>query len=213
MSHRAHTDEQVREMAAKYEAGASLPVLAREYGGSHRAVRLALLRHGVKMRPFRRAPWRDFTAEQQAEIVRRWHAGESQSKIAGAFGTTQEIISRFLVRNGIEPVHRRSIGRGAQNPNWKGGTALFNGYRGVKVDRDDPVACMELSQGYVLEHRLVMARSLGRPLRPDETVHHINGDRLDNRLENLQLRNGRHGKGQRAVCLDCGSHNIGHKDL
>jgi hypothetical protein len=92
---------------------------------------------------------------------------------------------------------------------WKGGRVIdSNGYVRLWVPQKDPLKCMSLNDGYVLEHRYVMAKHLGRPLERHETVHHINGNREDNRLENLQLRHGKHGKGVRLRCRCCGSTDI-----
>jgi len=52
-------------------------------------------------------------------------------------------------------------------------------------------------KGWVNEHTLVMSEHLDRPLLPHENVHHINGQRADNRLGNLELWSSKQPRGQR----------------
>lgn len=62
---------------------------------------------------------------------------------------------------------------------------------------------------YVPEHVLVMEEFMGRLLDPStESVHHVDGDRTNNNIKNLQLRNRFHGRGQAWECNSCGSHDV-----
>lgn len=60
-----------------------------------------------------------------------------------------------------------------------------------------PNHCMAYKHGYVLEHRYLMSEHLGRPLLRQEHVHHIDGDRLNNNLSNLELWSTHQPSGQR----------------
>lgn len=76
----------------------------------------------------------------------------------------------------------RSIIQGKNHPCWKGGRIKTGeGYISLWA-RGHPYADC---RGYVLEHRLVMEKGLGRYLKPFEKVHHKNGIRDDNRLDNI----------------------------
>ena len=113
--------------------------------------------------------------------------------------------SRFCTRECLYALLSSPLG-----PAWRGGRVIrADGYVHV-MDKGNPAATRD---GYVLEHRSVMAKHLGRPLEKHETVHHINGDKADNRIENLQLRSGRHGKGVVHQCVDCGSRNVAQVPL
>lgn len=118
-----------------------------------------------------------------AEILRLYATGLGAPAIAKRLGCGTTIVNSVAARAGVLRKHK--------------GRTTQHGYAKVRI-----------GGRYVLEHRHIMEQRLGRRLEPHETVHHINGDGMDNRIENLQLRRGKHGKGMVHRCKDCGSFNV-----
>lgn len=88
--------------------------------------------------------------------------------------------------HGLRPLRKGP--RGNRNGNWKGGEwRTPDGYVLVPLYPDDFYGSMAGKNYIVPEHRLVMAKHLRRPLASWEKVHHKNGVKDDNRIENLEL--------------------------
>lgn len=144
----------------------------------------------------------------RAHVASMYYAGLSAAEVAYELGSVSAgTVLAYAREFGCDVRQSRSgsylLERGPYNDG--------NGYLAVSVRADHPFASMGQASGNrykMQEHRLRMAEHLGRPLLRTETVHHINGKRDDNRIENLELRAGHHGSGQRWICKDCGSCNV-----
>lgn len=150
---------------------------------------------------------RMLTSEQEVAIAARYAEGETTTTLAHEYGCSDGTIGNTIRRLGgqCRPKNRKD----EDHPSYRGSRRLdANGYVLVRLPRSHPFYGMTAADKCIKEHRLVMAQHLGRPLRREETVHHINGDRQDNRIENLQLRIGHHGQGTPLCCAACGSTDI-----
>lgn len=89
-----------------------------------------------------------------------------------------------------------------------GAIRYWNNHRRPQLQKNGYMTLMIGNKRYYV-HRMVMEEHLGRPLRDDEEVHHINGDRTDNRIENLELINKREHRRLHATKRGLGKDRIG----
>ena len=98
---------------------------------------------------------------------------------------SKQIISQTHKGRKHSPEHiAKRKKKGEDHYRWGGGVKLdSSGY--VRLHKPDHPFCDV--KGYVKEHRLEMEKHIYRYLKPEEVVHHMNEDKIDNKIENLKL--------------------------
>lgn len=131
------------------------------------------------------------TAERDSIETYRYRAQRSESwrkKISQSMKAKWRDDTDYQTRCST---NKPPLTKGENHPNWQGGRHKDKqGYVRLTISPDHPLAKMAQSDGKslrILEHRLVIAEAIARPLTPVEIVHHRNGKKDDNRLENLLL--------------------------
>lgn len=205
---RKFSDNTEAEIVSRYIGGERTGLLAEEFKCDKKTILEMAKRHGhAEYASMQKGGVRGVnTKELNPKIIELHSQGLSQQAIGKGVGVSQNVISRVLRQNGLNANNPCKDQRGDKNNSWKGGkTIRTDGY--VLVSNNS-FPTMVNKMGYVLEHRLNMAKYLNRPLEVWETVHHIDGNVENNDVSNLQLRIGKHGKHIVYACADCGSENI-----
>ena len=186
----------IREYVEK--PGASVAAACRALGVCRATFKKALARHEFVVLPERQFGHRMTDFPQLRD--RGWLEAQLQTRtmqsIARELGTSSGNVSDHVRRHGLRwpdydrteaikaGLQKAGIRTGASAANWRGGRVkTASGH--IYVQQPSHPYCNK--NGYVMEHRLMMEQHIGRLLTKSEVVHHRNGFKADNRLENLQL--------------------------
>jgi IS30 family transposase len=166
--------------------------IAKELGVHRSSVNRALKRHGLYERRFRSK----YPELDSKEWLVKELETKSYAQIAREIGCHPGNVADRVKRYGIEYASSKSEaikkslakrypgGRWGENSsNWRGGKHQVGDY----IMITQPKHPRATSGNRVFEHILVAEKTIGRYLSPNEVVHHKNGDKLDNRPENLEV--------------------------
>jgi len=176
---------------AYLEEGKTLEQMCEYIGVKNTITASKILReHGIETNKNKRLAekTRCGLSEEEFEnyVKTEYASGRTMKSIADEFHVTQAVIRKHLIRYGVIP--RKSsdyyVDKPFANPNWRGGRReAENGYVAIYC----PTHPNSSKRKTVYEHQLVMEEYIGRYLQPGEIVHHIDGDKKNNSIENLLL--------------------------
>lgn len=156
-----------------YKEGKSVREIAEIMGCSFTKVRVTLESMGVTFRPFSTFGLHPGKGIPKSEEHRK---KLSESKIGKKLSPEHREKVIKTLRNGLI---------GSANPRWKGGYTIHGGYMCIKMP-EHPKA---YSNGYVKRAVLVAEIKVKRHLTEDEITHHINGDKMDDSPDNIEVLN------------------------
>lgn len=166
------------EVAMLYESGLSAMQIGKQIGCTTGTVFYHLKRQGIDRRPLKLIDW-------QIDELRKWYEVDrlTVDQIGKLLGVSGKVVNKACKRFGFQ-MRRRGPKSGAEHTGWKGGRRVDKSGYILIYAPDHPEAS---STGTVREHRLVAEQMLGRPLLPQEVVHHRDDDPANNDPSNLQV--------------------------
>ena len=123
--------------------------------------------------------------EFRSYLIEKYNLGFSMNKISKELSITPSAVRKYFVKYGIKRRSKTDTLKSETNPNWKGGkrTKSDTGY----IEIYSPNHPNANKRNCVYEHQLIMEKHIGRYIRKGEVVHHIDGNKSNNDINNLML--------------------------